>query len=241
MNFELPSEFSYDSMSNRSSQSQVKVKVTLRLAVYCQSFRLVVRPPETHDTCGNSPYVTFSTTRGWVLKSSQSHIATDGQSISKSWCRSPSGAHDQIFITVWQLRSCFCGTPSLTRGWVCLLYTLMALANVVFLGSESLGTRDHIFCLRFETSFSSPPTTRRVMVGEFEPTSTRVDGFSKSESHCDWRSVSLSVMVSSPVRGSWPDNSYWFDLGGVRPLWREGGGALSVERVGLSFVRVCQQ
>jgi hypothetical protein len=31
---------------------------------------------------------------------SQSHIATDGQSISKSWCRAPSGAHDQIFITV---------------------------------------------------------------------------------------------------------------------------------------------
>jgi hypothetical protein len=31
---------------------------------------------------------------------SQSHIATDGQSASKSWCRAPSGAYDQIFITV---------------------------------------------------------------------------------------------------------------------------------------------
>jgi hypothetical protein len=31
---------------------------------------------------------------------SQSHIATDGQSVSKSWCQAPSGAHDQIFITV---------------------------------------------------------------------------------------------------------------------------------------------
>jgi hypothetical protein len=67
---------------------------------------------------------------------SQSHIATDGQSISKSWCRAPSGAHDQIFIAVWQLRSCFL--------WVCLLYMLLALASVVFLGSESLGTSDHI-------------------------------------------------------------------------------------------------
>jgi hypothetical protein len=37
-----------------------------------------------------------------------SHIATDGQSVSKSWCPSPSWAYDQIFITVWQLRSCFC-------------------------------------------------------------------------------------------------------------------------------------
>jgi hypothetical protein len=31
---------------------------------------------------------------------SQNHIVTDGQSVSKSWCRAPSGAHDQIFITV---------------------------------------------------------------------------------------------------------------------------------------------
>jgi hypothetical protein len=37
---------------------------------------------------------------------SQSHIATDGQSVCLSWCRAPSGAHDQILITVWQLLSC---------------------------------------------------------------------------------------------------------------------------------------
>jgi hypothetical protein len=86
----------------------------------------------------------------WLLVtdsiSSQSHmnLATDGQSVSKSWCRAASMAHDQIFITVWQLRSCFCGAPSLTRGRVCLLYMLLVLASAVFLGSESLGTRDHI-------------------------------------------------------------------------------------------------
>jgi hypothetical protein len=71
---------------------------------------------------------------------SKSHC--NWQTVSKSWCRTLSGAHDKIFITVWQLRSCFCGAPSLTRGRVCLLYMLLALA--VFLGSESLGTRDHI-------------------------------------------------------------------------------------------------
>jgi hypothetical protein len=37
---------------------------------------------------------------------SQSHIATDGQSVCLSWCRAPSGAHDHILITVWQLLSC---------------------------------------------------------------------------------------------------------------------------------------
>jgi hypothetical protein len=75
---------------------------------------------------------------------SQSHITTDVNSISKSWCLAPSGAHDQIFITLWQLLSCFCGAPSLTRGRVCLFYMLLALTNVIFLGSESLGTRDYI-------------------------------------------------------------------------------------------------
>jgi hypothetical protein len=40
------------------------------------------------------------------LCQSQSHIATDGQSVCLSWCRAPSGAHGQILITVWQLLSC---------------------------------------------------------------------------------------------------------------------------------------
>jgi hypothetical protein len=36
------------------------------------------------------------------------------------------------------------GAPSLTRGRVCLLYMLLSFASVVFLGSQSLATRDHI-------------------------------------------------------------------------------------------------
>jgi hypothetical protein len=44
-----------------------------------------------------------------IAPQSQSHVATDGQSVSKSWCRAPCGAHDQIFLTLWQLRSCFYG------------------------------------------------------------------------------------------------------------------------------------
>jgi hypothetical protein len=43
-----------------------------------------------------------------------------------------------------QLRSCSCGAPCLTRGRVSLLYVLLAFASAVFLGSECLGTRDHI-------------------------------------------------------------------------------------------------
>jgi hypothetical protein len=67
---------------------------------------------------------------------SQSHIATDGQSVlvsSPIWGSWPD-----------TLRPCFCGAPSLTRGRVCLLYMVLALASVVFLRSEPLGTRHRI-------------------------------------------------------------------------------------------------
>jgi hypothetical protein len=78
---------------------------------------------------------------------SQSYIATDGQSVSKDW------AHDQIFIAVWQLQSCFLGALSLTRGWVCILYMLLVLASTVFfLGPSSLGFMTIFYCLRFEIS-----------------------------------------------------------------------------------------
>jgi hypothetical protein len=52
---------------------------------------------------------------------SQSHISTDSQSVCLSWCRAPSGAHDQIFIFHWKLQSCPYGAPSLTRSLVCHL------------------------------------------------------------------------------------------------------------------------
>jgi hypothetical protein len=54
--------------------TRLRVRVTLRLAVYHQSVRLGAKPLETHDqyfifqlnTCGYSPYVTSSLTRGRV-------------------------------------------------------------------------------------------------------------------------------------------------------------------------------
>jgi hypothetical protein len=55
----------------------------------------------------------------FCLSKSKSHC--DWRSVSQSWFRASSRAHDQIFITVWQLRSCFCGAPPLTRGLVCHL------------------------------------------------------------------------------------------------------------------------
>jgi hypothetical protein len=56
----------------------------------------------------------------------------------------PSGAYDQIFIIVWQLRVCWFGEPSLTRGRVCRLQLQLAFASAVIFGSESRRTRGHV-------------------------------------------------------------------------------------------------
>jgi hypothetical protein len=56
----------------------------------------------------------------------------------------PSGAYDQIFITVRHLLVCWYGALPLTRGRVCRLQLLLALASTVIPGSKPLGTHDHI-------------------------------------------------------------------------------------------------
>jgi hypothetical protein len=70
----------------------------------------------------------------------------------------PSVAHDQIFITVGQLRASWCGAPSLTRGWICNLLVLMllGLVSAVTLGSKSLQNSWPYITVSFET-----PLTRR--------------------------------------------------------------------------------
>jgi hypothetical protein len=57
---------------------------------------------------------------------SRSYFTTDGQSVSMSWYRAPLwGLRPDITscrnVAVWNLRSCFCGALSLTRGRVCNL------------------------------------------------------------------------------------------------------------------------
>jgi hypothetical protein len=85
----------------------------------------------------------------------------------------PSGAYDQIFIIVRQLRVCWYGALSLTIGRVCRLQLLLTLASAVIFGSESCETRDHILLSQIrDFPFSSPPTTRRATVEVFDSAST---------------------------------------------------------------------
>jgi hypothetical protein len=63
----------------------------------------------------------------------------------------PSGAYDQIFITVKQSRVCWCAAFSLTRERVCRLQLLLVLASAVILGSQS-GPHDHILLSQIRDS-----------------------------------------------------------------------------------------
>jgi hypothetical protein len=67
------------------------------------------------------------------------------------WIKHASVAYDQIFITVRQLRVCWCGALSLMRGRGYRSQLLLALARTIILESESRGTRDLFYCLIFET------------------------------------------------------------------------------------------
>jgi hypothetical protein len=83
----------------------------------------------------------------WKSKSkSKSKLCYDRRSAGQSVLEKSThlGLTTRYLLLVWQLRSCSCGAPSLTRGRVSLLFVLLALASAVFLGSESLGTRGHI-------------------------------------------------------------------------------------------------
>jgi hypothetical protein len=55
------------------------------------------------------------------------------QSISQSvsWCRVPSGIHDQMFVSVWKLLICPCGAPPLRKWCVCHLSVAVCIRKSV--------------------------------------------------------------------------------------------------------------
>jgi hypothetical protein len=167
------------------------VDLVTTYALTTHDYTLQITDPHTHYSPQSiTIFISrFKTSRAKILSSqtpienwtdikSKSHCDWWRQSVSKSWCR----AHDQIFITLWQLRSRFCGAPLKREDGSVLFYMLLALASVVFLGSEYLGTHDHIL-LPHVRDF---PFCRllRLAGSRWNP-----ELISKSNSRCDWRSV----------------------------------------------------
>jgi hypothetical protein len=96
--------------------------------------------------------------------------------VSRSLCvgiKHPSGPYDQIFITVRQLRLCWCGALSLTRGWACRLQLLLVIASAVILGSRVPWDSIPYFTVSDSRLPLSSPTTRSAAVKVFDPASTR--------------------------------------------------------------------
>jgi hypothetical protein len=83
---------------------------------------------------------------------SQSHVTTDCQSASLSWCQAPIWGLRPLFITVRHLQACWCGALSLTRERVCRLQLLLVLAEQTFLEPSLTGLVTIFYCLGFETS-----------------------------------------------------------------------------------------
>jgi hypothetical protein len=116
--------------------------------------------------------------------SGQSHIATDGHSVSKSWYRAPSGVYEQISVTVWQLRSCFLwGALSDQRTGLSFVHAAgpcqRSLSRVRF----SWDSRPYFTVWDLRLSFQSPPASRRVTVEVFDATSTWVKNESPAIFH----------------------------------------------------------
>jgi hypothetical protein len=106
---------------------------------------------------------------------SQSHIATDGQSVSKPWCPAPSVTHDQIF-------SYYYLTVTVLFLWGALSEERTGLSIVYAAGSSQRSlsrvrvpwySRPYFTVSDLRLPFSSPLTTRRITVEVFGPASIR--------------------------------------------------------------------
>jgi hypothetical protein len=131
--------------------SRLRVRVTSWLPVYRQLVLIGAKPLEGHKRfffCNWTLAVIVITKHHlWREDSLKTESECESESesyvtaaVSRQVCpgiKHPSGAYDQIFITVRHLRGCWCGALSLTRGRACRLQFLLAPASAVILGSES--------------------------------------------------------------------------------------------------------
>jgi hypothetical protein len=130
---------------------------------------------------------------------------------------------DQSFITGRELRVCWSGALSLTRGRVCRLHLMLALSRTVILESKSRRTWDYIL---LSLPFSSLPTTHRVTVKVFDPPPDVWKCLSLSHIATDGQSVCLSWYRAPSGAHDQILVTFWqflFCPWGGRPLCRVGG------------------
>jgi hypothetical protein len=84
---------------------------------------------------------------------SQNYVTTDGRSASLLWNKAPIGGLRPDFCYCQTIAGLLMWGLSLTRGRVCRLQLLLALASAVILGSEPAGPGTIFYSLRFGTSF----------------------------------------------------------------------------------------
>jgi hypothetical protein len=91
-----------------------------------------------------------------------------------TFSQSVSLAHGQIFITLWQLWSCFCGAPlSDERTGLSVVYAAGPCQSSLSWVRVPWDSRPYFTVSDLRLSFSSPPKTRRVTVEVLDPASTR--------------------------------------------------------------------
>jgi hypothetical protein len=113
-----------------------------------------------------------------------------------------SGVQGQVFVTVRQLRFCRCVAPSLTRGRVCRLQLLLALASALILESESRGTYDRILQSQIR---DSPNLEGRIYIprNRWPSDTLRHWVVSRSNLFYDWRfTANQFVLAPSLLRSS---------------------------------------
>jgi hypothetical protein len=145
------------------------------------------------------------------MLSSQSYSVTDGRSISKSWCRTPSGAHDQIFISFTVTVLFLWGALSDERTGLSFVYAAGPRQRSLSRVRVPWNSRPYFTVSVLRLPFSSPPTTRRVTVEVFDPASTRV--WTRIEISLAWCSLgadhienTASNCASIVMRGRLPSN-----------------------------------